>query len=79
MIELLNRRIRKMLDVAREESDDESEDELSPLGLAKAEAFHLLEIRNILNGEKTCGVYDDYGDPPTVHGPLFTEAGQPNA
>jgi hypothetical protein len=74
MIELLDKRIRAMFTVAREESSGEDNDDFSEVGLMQSHAFHLLEIKNILNGKRTSGVYDDYGDPPTVHGPLFGDS-----
>ncbi len=53
MDDLLDKRIRKILAVsqAEPESDDSSQ----------AHCFHLMEIQRILRGEKTCGVFDDYG------------------
>ena len=62
MIEILENRIRRIL-ASRSEEPEES--------LAEAHCFHLVELRKILEGEHTCGVYDDYGPPATIRGPLF--------
>lgn len=65
MVDLLEKRMRRILEVSRAEPDD--------IGLGEAECFHLMEIESILEGKLTCGVYDDYGPPPTITGPLFKE------
>lgn len=74
MSDLLDKRIRKILEVARDEAKFQREhgnaSELDEL-LGGSECFHLMEIKAVIEGRKTCGVYDDYGDPPTINGPLF--------
>jgi hypothetical protein len=59
VIDLLDKRMRKMLKVDAEDGPEGVE-------IAKAECFHLMEIQRILRGEKTCGVYDDYGKVPAA-------------
>ncbi len=66
LIAMMNGRVRRILEVAAEESENE-EDQMH----ARAECFHLMEIIQIIEGKKTFGVFDDYGDPPTIKGPLF--------
>jgi hypothetical protein len=68
MIELLDSRIRKILSIDRAEAAETGEE-----SLAEAHCFHLMEIQRILEGKPTCGIYDDYGAPPTIDGPLFSD------
>ena len=56
MLDLLDKRIRSILDVSRKDNDDSEE-----AAGAQAHCFHLMEIQRILRGETTCGVFDDYG------------------
>lgn len=71
MVDLLEKRIRRMLTLAHEEPEEES-----AVGLAQAECFHLMEIISIVSGKLTCGMFDEFGGPqsisiPTIRGPLF--------
>jgi hypothetical protein len=52
MLRLLDARIRKILEVGRDEEDED---------LGQSHCFHLTELQRILEGKTTCGVYDDYG------------------
>lgn len=78
LLELLDKRIRKILHVAHESRPDGLEvnpdGSLTDIGIAETHCFHLMEIQRILRGEKTYGVYDEYGDPPMIKGPLFDQA-----
>lgn len=74
MLELLDSRIRRILEVGREESAFQGEDDDDNSDLGQSQCFHLMEISRILKGETTCGVYDDYGRPLTIAGPLFPVA-----
>jgi hypothetical protein len=64
VLNLLDQRIRRMLAVCETEEDKDHE---------RACAFHLMEIMNILEGRYTCGVYDDFGRPARIDGPLFSQ------
>ena len=55
MIELLDERTRRILEVFRQETTDDAR------GIGEAHCFHLMELKRILRGEPTCGVYDDHG------------------
>ncbi len=55
MTDLIDRRMRRILELGRGEEELEA--------AAESHCFHLMEIQRILNGEKTCGVYDDFGKP----------------
>lgn len=70
MIDLLEQRIRKILEVAEQErtEDNEYDDEPEAVMHAKSHCFHLVELQAILRGQQTCGVFDDHGPPPTVKG-----------
>lgn len=65
MIAILTERTKRVLAVAHDEPGEDG------VGLAQSHCFHFMELIAILKGESTCGVYDDYGKPPTVSGPLF--------
>jgi len=60
LIDLLDKRIGRILEIARV---DES---YSDTG--QSHCFHLMEIKRILEGKPTSGVYDDYGKTK-VEGP----------
>lgn len=72
LIDMLDKRMRRILAVAHEELAFQREhgNEGNPEA-GGSECFHLMEIKAILEGRKTCGVYDDHGEPPSVKGPLF--------
>jgi addiction module HigA family antidote len=53
VIDLLEARIRKILEISHREPE--------PHDCAESICFHLREIRYILEGNATCGVFDDYG------------------
>lgn len=57
VIEIINARIRKMREVYTSEPGGDPEE------VWMGHAFHLMELRNILEGKYTCGVYDDFGPP----------------
>jgi len=69
---MLDARMRRMIAAAREEDATGEDDSEENTDLAKAECFHLMEIRRIIEGGTTCGIYDDFGPPLTISGPLFT-------
>lgn len=72
IVKLLDERMVRILAVAREQAG--SEEEFQEDVTSRAECFHLMEIQRIVQGQPTCGVYDDYGRPPeplTIRGPLF--------
>lgn len=77
IVELLERRISRILEVGREEAahEDYDEDGMSGRDIGQSQCFHLMEIQRIIRGQKTCGVYDDYGPEPTIEGPLFPAGG----
>ncbi len=56
-VNILTDRIRKMREVYTSEPGGDPEE------LWMGHAFHLMEIRNIVEGKYTCGVYDDFGAP----------------
>jgi len=60
VIELLNARIRKMREVA-ESNPEDGENWMRS-------AFHLMEVRSILEGKHTSGVFDDFGAPDSRGG-----------
>lgn len=74
MLELLDSRIRRILEVGREESAFQGDEDDDNSDRGQSHCFHLMEISRILKGETTCGVYDDYGKPLTIAGPLFPVA-----
>ncbi len=66
MLDLLNKRIRRILEIARKEArgdgrDQDDDGNITAVGHAQAQCFHLMELRCILEGQETSGVYDDYG------------------
>jgi len=69
MIAILEARMRRIMDVAYNVPECSEAD----VEIADAKCFHLMELRQILEGKQTCGVYDDHGEPPTIKGPLFQE------
>ena len=77
LVELLDKRMRRILDVADEELRFQRKhgNPGNPES-GGSECFHLMEIKAIVQGHKTCGVYDEYGDPKTIKGPLFEAAGK---
>ena len=76
IVELLEKRIRRILEVGREEAaDGDYSDGLTDADIGQSQCFHLMEIQRIISGQKTCGVYDDYGPEPTIEGPLFPAGG----
>jgi hypothetical protein len=77
LIELLDKRISRILEVGRAnlaEGQDECDSDIG-----QSQCFHLMEIQRIIEGITTCGVYDDYGKPPTITGPLFKANEGPTA
>jgi len=63
---LLNERMSRILEVGREEQTDESDGDIG-----QSHCFHLMELLAIIEGRKTCGVFDSYGPELTIDGPLF--------
>ncbi len=55
IIDLLDLRIRRILDVGRKDGTE------AAIESSESHCFHLMEIKRILIGEKTCGVFDDFG------------------
>ena len=55
-IEMLEKRMRAILAVAREENHED-------MMVAHAECFHLIELQRKLQGLPTCGVYDEIPEP----------------
>lgn len=53
VIDLLDKRIARILEVSRAEPEEGD--------VSGAHCFHLMEIKSILEGKRTCGVFDDYG------------------
>jgi hypothetical protein len=72
VIDLLEKRIRKILEVGREE-DPEADANGDDIG--QSHCFHLMEIQRILRGQHTCGVFDDYGQAPSSEGRDPVETG----
>ncbi len=56
-VKILTDRIRKMREVYTSEPGGDPDERWM------SNAFHLMEIRNIVEGKYTCGVYDDFGAP----------------
>lgn len=59
LIDLLDARISRILEVGRQELAEGSTEEETDIG--QSHCFHLMEIKQIIEGKTTCGVYDDYG------------------
>ena len=57
VVAIIDARIRKMREAYTSEPGGDPEERWM------AAAFHLMELRNILEGKYTCGVYDDFGAP----------------
>ena len=62
VINLLEKRMRRILEVGREQ-EMESDDDEDVVDYGGTHCFHLMEIINILKGKKTCGIFDDFGVP----------------
>lgn len=56
MLDLLDKRTRRILALSHEEQDEERDAEA-----AQAHCFHLMELERILRGEPTSGIFDEYG------------------
>jgi hypothetical protein len=57
MVAMLNQRIRAILAQEQQLKEDDGDGD----DTAQSHCFHLMEVRRILEGLPTCGVYDDYG------------------
>jgi len=57
MDQMLEDRIRSILQIGK--TDDQYP--------AESHCFHLMELQRIIRGEKTCGVYDNYGESNGNH------------
>ena len=73
MVDLFEQRIRRILAVGRELGYAEPGDDDAYEDIGQSHCFHLTELIRILKRETTCGVFDDYGPPATVKGPLFDD------
>ena len=78
LVDMLDARMDRILEVARAElrfqraHGDAAIGEREEMDAGSAECFHLMEIKAIIEGRKTCGAYDDYGDPQSIKGPSFS-------
>lgn len=71
LLDLLEKRIRRVLEVAKAENEKLGVSDEDDMATAQAECFHFMELKLILEGLPTCGLYDDYGPPKTIEGPLL--------
>lgn len=66
MRDVLEKRIRRVLEVAAGEPDRKA-----AIQDAQATCFHFMELLDVVSGKPTSGVFDDFGEPVTITGPLF--------
>lgn len=78
MIRILEERIRMTLEVGREERRFQEERGVQfedDDDIGQSQCFHFMELIRIIKGQQTSGVYDLFGPPVTIDGPLFATDG----